>query len=151
MIHGWDNYPIENFPRMWDWLAEEISSGAIAIPRVAYEEIAHVSPECHRWIGRIDEFKTLEVDNDVVAEALAINGVLGIDNDRYGAGVDANDVLIIATARSARRGMVTNEARQPALPVNLKNLKIPAVCSLEEVQVECIDFADLIRRSRRAF
>ncbi len=44
-LHAWDNYPIENLPTLWSWLDSEISGRRIVIPRVAFDEIGHISPE----------------------------------------------------------------------------------------------------------
>ncbi|MGH8063553.1 MAG: DUF4411 family protein, partial [Pseudoxanthomonas sp.] len=86
-----------------------------------------------------------------VTESLAINAQLGIQNDQYGSGVDANDVIIIATAKSSGCELVSNESRQPSLPSDLKKYKIPAVCSLQPVSVACLNFAELIRASNKVF
>lgn len=93
----------------------------------------------------------VEVDNIIAWHALNINGEIGVQNDQYGSGVDANDVIIIATAKALRFALVSNESRQPSLPLNMKNYKIPVVCNLQGVSVPCINFADLIKSSSRVF
>ena len=151
LLHAWDNYPIENFPTLWDWLATQVSSRDMLLPRVAWEEVGHISQECRQWIDGIDGFSVTEVDNAVVSESLAINSLLGIQSDQYGSGVDANDVIIIATAKANGCGLISNEARQPSLPSDIKKYKIPAVCFLPAVGVDCKNFAELIRISGRVF
>ncbi|MGH8061140.1 MAG: DUF4411 family protein, partial [Pseudoxanthomonas sp.] len=66
LLHAWDNYPIGNFPSLWDWISNEISSKAMLLPRVALEEIGHISPDCKQWIDDIDGFVVTEVDNSIV-------------------------------------------------------------------------------------
>jgi hypothetical protein len=150
-LHAWDNYPIENLPTLWSWLDSEISGGKIVIPRVAFDEIGHISPECRRWLHDIRGFAPVEVNNIIASYALLINGEIGVQNDQYGSGVDANDVIIIDTAKACGLTLVSNESRQPSLPANMKNYKIPAVCNLQRVNVLCINFADLIKSSSRVF
>ena len=84
-------------------------------------------------------------------EALRIKALLGIEGDLYGGGVGENDLFIIATARAHGAELLTDEARQPGLPKNPRNFKIPAVCNLPEVQVVCLNFVDYIKRSRALF
>lgn len=150
-LHAWDNYPIENLPTLWSWLGSEISGGRIVIPRVAFDEIGHISPECRQWLHCIHGFTPVEVDNSIAAYALLINGEIGVQNDQYGSGVDANDVIIIATAKACGFTLVSNESRQPSLPANMKNYKIPAVCNLRRVSARCINFVDPIKLSSRVF
>lgn len=150
-LHAWDNYPIDNLPTLWLWLESELSTGRIVIPRVAFDEIGHISPECRQWLHDIAGFNPVEVDNVVVSYAMLINREIGVQNDQYGTGVDANDVIIIATAKARGFALISNESRQPSLPSNKKKYKIPAVCNLQPVGVACINFADLIRSSNRVF
>jgi predicted nucleic acid-binding protein len=150
-LHAWDNYPIENLPTLWSWLQSEIAAGRIVIPRVALDEIGHISPECRQWLHDINGFNPIDVDNVIASHALFINGELGVQNDQYGTGVDANDVIIVATAKAHGFGLISNESRQPSLPSNKKKYKIPAVCNLQPVGVVCINFADLIRSSNHVF
>jgi len=65
MIHAWDNYPIENFSPLWDWLASEIVSRKIVISQIAYEEVdrkipavcglPEVNVDCDRFINFVKE------------------------------------------------------------------------------------------------
>ena len=50
IVHGWDNYPITQFPALWDWLAEQIADGQISISRIAFDEVATVSPANADWL-----------------------------------------------------------------------------------------------------
>lgn len=150
-LYAWDNYPIENLPTLWSWLESEVSTGRIVIPRVALDEIGHISPECRQWLHNIGGFNPVEVDNVIAFNALLINGELGVQNDQYGTGVDVNDVIIMATAKALGFTLISNESRQPFLSPNNKKYKIPAVCNLQSVAVTCINFTDLIRSSNRVF
>ena len=83
----------------------------------------------------------------ILEEALRIQGLLGIQNDQYGGGVGENDILIIATAKIEGVDLISDENKQPNLPENMKNYKIPAVCALPSVQVGSLNFLELIKNS----
>jgi hypothetical protein len=46
MIYAWDNYPLQQFPPLWGWMANQIEQGELAMPSVALDEVAHKAPEC---------------------------------------------------------------------------------------------------------
>ena len=50
MLYAWDNYPVRQFPGLWDWLATQIEENAFVIPSVAFEEIAAKTHECGDWL-----------------------------------------------------------------------------------------------------
>ena len=93
-----DNYPIAQFPRLWEWLQEEINTARLRIPFVALEEVRQVwhptvMADCRAII-------VLPVGNQVTISASRIKAELGIVGDHYQAGVGENDLLIVATAFS---------------------------------------------------
>lgn len=150
IIYAWDNYPIQQFPGLWDWLGQRINDATIMMSSVALGEVQDNSPECWQWL-RDSEVQTHEVSNAILQESLRIKGLIGIEGDRYGAGVGENDILIIATALVLGKELVTDEEWQPNLPKNPLNYKIPAVCSLPDVRVAWVDFLDYIKRSEAVF
>ncbi len=151
LLHGWDDYPLSNFPRLWEWMASEIAQESILVPQIVIGEIERICQECSLWVGEVSGFSAVEIDDSIVSEAIAIASWLGVENDQYGSGVGSNDILIIATAKSLGCPLITNEARQPNLPASRKNYKMPAVCSASIVAVVCINFADLIKASGQTF
>ena len=99
MLYAWDNYPFEQFPPLWNWMAQNLQNGVFTMPRAALDEVKHKSPDCASWL-RASSLGILPETNEIVAEALRINTLLGIQNDQYHPkGVDENDILIIATAK----------------------------------------------------
>jgi hypothetical protein len=152
MIYAWDNYPIGQFPGLWEWMAEQINEKELAIPRVAFEEVKHKTPECAEWL-RENEINLLDSNsNEILQEAMRIKGLLGIVGDNYRAkGVDENDLFIIATAKLHGGEVVSDEARQAAPPKDPGKKKIPAVCSMSGVDVPCINFIEFLRRSEEVF
>ncbi len=150
IIYAWDNYPIQQFPGLWDWITERINDSTIMMPSVALGEVRDNSPECWQWLRNAD-LQTHEINNAILQESLRIKEILGIVDDNYGGGVGENDILIIATASNAGKELVTNEAWQANLPLNRLKYKIPAVCSLNDVDVPWIDFLGFIKRSNAVF
>lgn len=70
-LFAWDNYPIDQFPKLWDWIANLLTRGEIVFSVVAFVEIGHKSPECCLWLDQNGAQK-LPVTNAIVAAALAI-------------------------------------------------------------------------------
>lgn len=151
IIYGWDNYPISHFPKVWEWLAHKIATNKITMASVALDEVGHVSPECAKWLKEESGLAPVHIDNAILKKAASINNLLGIKNDAYGNGVDENDVFIIATAHSLNATLISNEAIQVSRPQKLANYKIPAVCAMQKVDVTCITFLDLLKKSKKAF
>ena len=78
--------------------------------------------------------------------------MLGIEEDQYHTkGVGENDIFIIATASFHGLTLISDEGRQFGKPESLARYKIPAVCELQKVGVNCINFLQLIRTSGAVF
>lgn len=151
IVYGWDNYPITQFPALWDWVAEQIAEHQLSISRIAYDEVAIVSPECADWLRQRDILRK-DVTNEVIGAAMAIKGQLGIQNDNFHPnGVGENDIFIIATAKVSGAQLISDENKQTTLPPSLPRYKIPAVCALQTVAVSCISFVEYIKQSNRRF
>jgi predicted nucleic acid-binding protein len=149
-LYAWDNYPLEQFPPLWAWAAQQIAKGELTIPTVALEEVAHKSPGCAAWL-KSRQISVLPMTQAILMDALRIKAALGISGDAYGSGVGENDLFIIATARAHDTEMLSDEARQPGLPNSRRNYKIPAVCALPGVQLTCLSFVEYLKRSKAIF
>lgn len=151
IIHGWDHYPIGQFPRLWEWLGEQLADGNPVICSVALEEVERRAPECYEWLIQ-QTITRIEMTNADTLRAASIEQALGIVNQRYNqAGVGENDLLIIASALESGHELITNEGRQSDLPKNKARYKIPAVCAMRSVAVPCLSFLDFIRASGVVF
>ena len=149
IIYAWDNYPIDQFPALWEWMAERVQKGLIIMSQVAVEEVGHKSPECEVWLTMAGLHKT-PVSQQILLQALHIKQLLGIQ-DKYGSGVDENDLFIIATAKVHASELVTDESFQ-LTPNKLKaNWKIPAVCRMSDVSVTCTSFLNYLKKSEAVF
>jgi hypothetical protein len=149
-LYAWDNYPIEQFPKLWEWLGNLVKRQQIVFAAAAFNEIGHKSPECSEWLEANYAFK-VSVDNAITKAALDIQTKLGILQDNYGNGVDENDIFVIATAKIKLFGVVSDEAIQSKAPTNIKNSKIPLVCSMNGIQVPCKNFITYLKISGVVF
>lgn len=131
-------------------MGDRVSKGLIQIPEIAVEEVEHKVPECAHWLRDANLQKIL-VTEAVLLEAFRIKGLLGIEEDKYGSGVDENDLIIIATARLSGCELVTNEAFQATPNKQKRNWKIPLVCNMNTVNVPWIDFLGYLKRSEAVF
>jgi hypothetical protein len=150
MIYAWDNYPAAQFPGLWVWIADRVAQGVIRMSEVAFEEVGHKTPECVAWL-KAAGLQKMPVTEATLVEASRIKGLLEIEEDHYGSGVDENDLIIIATAKLNGFELVTDEAFQAVLPKRKQNYKIPAVCGMQTVNVAPVGFLTYIKRSGAVF
>jgi hypothetical protein len=151
LIYAWDNYPPNQFPALWNWFAEQVTSGDFTTPQVAFDEVKVGSPDCTTWLADAGITRH-PVTQDVIQEAMRIKSLLGITNDDFHPnGVGENDVLIIATAKLNSAELISNEALQNTAPTNPKKRRIPSVCALSSVGVPCRSFLKLLRASGTVF
>lgn len=151
IIHGWDNYPVKQFPPLWDWLSDQIDKEEIVVPKVALIEVSHISPDCHKWLTA-NQLHVVDVSNDIANEATRIKHLLGVFNDNYHPkGVDESDIIIIATAKILDVELVSDEGRQAKRPDVPHKRKIPSVCDIKTVDVDCIDFVEYFKGSDQVF
>ena len=150
IVHAWDNYPIEKFPRLWAWIAEQLAVGEIVFPSVVVDELRFVSPDCLAWLAAIG-FQQLPMTDAILLLALGIKEHLGIENPRGTGGVGENDIFIVCAAAIQGCGLVSNEAVQAVPPVNRQKYKMPAVCALPVLNVNCVSFLQYLNSSRGQF
>jgi len=150
MLSAWDNYPVAQFPGLWAWMSDRIKQGMIRMSEVALEEVGHKSPECVVLL-KAAGLQKIPVTEAIMLEAFRIKELLEIEEDKYGKGVDENDLFIIATAKLNNCELVTDEAFQPSTPKVKGNYKIPLVCGMDTVTVTWIGFLAYIKRSEAVF
>ena len=151
MIYAWDNYPVRQLPRLWNWMALQIEEKKLVMPSVAFEEVESKTPDCGKWL-KDNDLEQLEIGAAIIQDAMRIKGLLGIvDDDYHPKGVGENDIFIIATACAHGAELVSDEERQTTLPKVLSKRKIPAVCGMKEIAIPCINFIEYIKRSDEIF
>ncbi|MCB4755342.1 MAG: DUF4411 family protein, partial [Sulfurovum sp.] len=145
IIYAWDNYPIEQFPGLWEWLCGEVGDGNLCISCVAFDEVKNKNEKCSKWMQGCN-IQKFAVTSNIFGTADKIYKLLEIKNENYHPkGVGENDIIIIATAKIMERVLVSNESIQISLPQERKKYKIPAVCHLDSVNVKCIDFLEYLK------
>jgi len=146
MIHAWDNYPPDNphFDSLWQWFSERIDNKSFGISAKALDEVSHKIPECGEWLKN-NNIEVYPLTATSLVTAQEIKTLLGIVEEEYTKGVGENDLLIISIAKENETILVSEESRQNNLPALKSNYKIPAVCDLPEVNIECVSFLDLLK------
>ncbi|WP_373989297.1 DUF4411 family protein [Duganella sp. BuS-21] len=150
IVYAWDNYPIQKFPRLWAWIANQLVHGEIVFPSVVVDEVRVVSPDCYDWLTVVG-FQQLPMTEEILMQALEIKAWLGIDNPRGAGGVGENDIFIVCAAAANGCGLVSNEAVQAVLPAHRQKYKMPAVCGLPRLNVNCINFLQYLNSSQGEF
>ncbi len=149
IIDAWHNYPKDQFPLLWKWMAEQMGKKELAIPQVVMDEVEKKPPECQEWLKKSNIY-VLKVDNEIYVEAGQIKKAAGIDEDSSKRkGVSDNDLLIIATAKVYKCALISDEARQHEAPKVAANKKIPKVCC--EAGVSCMNLVEFIKDSGEVF
>ncbi len=151
LIYAWDNYPLAQFPGVWNWIGKQIGTGSIRTSQVALDEVLDKAPDCHKWLTQ-QSIESLPVTNQITQHAMTIKTLLGIVNDNYHAkGADENDLLIVSTAKAHGFDLVSDEAIQNNPPKEPRKRKIPSVCAMQEVQVKCQSFLEFLKASAQVF
>ena len=140
--------PQPRFTSPLEPVAGEIAAVNVGIPEVAFDEVSHMSPDCHIWL-KDAQIQVVDITEAALQTASAIKNMLGIQEDGYHAdGVDENDLLVIACARVHGYELVSDEREQLALPQNKRRYKISAVCKQQSVSE--LDLLQWPRRVRGA-
>ncbi len=151
IVYGWDNYPINKFPTMWEWISSEIESQVLSISAIALSEVGHVCPECELWLKN-QSINIHAVTNDILLGALKISHLHGIKDGLYHSkGFDEKDAIIMATAAKLDAVLISNEDKQINPPKEVKKTKIPRACSHPSISIRCINFLDYIKSTSVVF
>ena len=151
IIHGWDHYPPKQFPPLWKWIAGGLRRKITAFAKLRLQRSKSVRRTATSWL-RAEDMTCVKMTAEAVIKAAEIKSTLEIVNEKYHPrGVGENDILIVASASVERHRLISNENRQPDIPDKKAKYKIPLVCDLPEVTVDCIDFLTLIKESGEVF
>ena len=150
-IYGWDNYPLVQFPGLWDWLGSQIGAGLVTLSETANKEVCSKLENCGQWLK--DQGLAVVVNTPAtLLEASQIKTLLNIVGDDYRSdGVGENDLLIIASAKTGGATLVSDEKKQPIRPADRRRYKIPAVCAYLNSPVRCESFLEYIKSSGQSF
>lgn len=153
LIDIWLRFPkdLKVFNSLWEQIEELVSLGKLVVTRRNFEEVKHKSEEAYEYF-KVLGIKILTPTQPILEIAVIIQQKLGLTDadikNNLREGVDEGDILCIATAKCYGITLVTEEKRQPVYVGNkgpsLAKYKIPKVCEMAPVEVECINFLDLL-------
>ena len=130
------------FPEFWAWLLASFQEEAY-IPADAFEELEREEPDFAELL-KAQNVKPVEPNERIDGEDRAIREELGVGPKGFSsAGVDEADVAIIATAKVLQATLISEE-KQKDPPKRLARYKIPSVCKLPSVKVQCMDIKDML-------
>ena len=142
-INAWRDYPIENFPKIWDWIERMGRDGLLGISEVVFRELEKGGDECYDWFKTRKSDFVYPNDDDVQRE---LNRLVNTYNN-FGliTGKNEGDPFVVALAIVQDCMVVTNES----MSNNMNGPKVPDVCRAEGIQ--WIKFVEVIRREEVKF
>lgn len=151
ILHLWKNYPINQFPKLWEWMGNQINQDRIMSIDVILDEV--IDDACLEWFNNPDhKIKHVDIsENEKIAEAQRIKQIIGIQGELRltGKGIGDNDLELIATASLSSRTVITEESVQASEPIKPIKYKIPLVC--KKAGIKFIHFLELIKSSQKIF
>ncbi|NGP87552.1 DUF4411 family protein [Fodinibius halophilus] len=143
LIQAWRDYPIENFPPVWEKLGELGANNTLGMSELILAELQRGGDELYDWA------KTRETDL-VIPTSDTINSEVSYLVNTYNnfgiiTGKNEADPFVVAVAKAHNCIVVTNERRSG----DLNGPKIPDVCLEEEIP--WIRFIDIIKRENIVF
>lgn len=149
IIDFWEHYPVTNpnFEKLWEWFVEKIGEELFVISDIAKIETNKKDKELFDWLK--NNGANIMIDKKDIQDLKIVQDIkdeLGIIEDQYHPkGIDENDLFIISIAKRNNRILVSNESIQNNLPDIKSKYKIPAICNLSQVNLECINLLTLLK------
>lgn len=137
-INAWRDYPIDHFPKIWEWVEQMGSSEILGMSEVVFKELEKGGDECFAWFKKRKEYFVHPNDDDVQRELDRL--VNTYNNFGLITGKNEGDPFVVALAIVKDCVVVTNES----MSNNMNGPKVPDVCRAEGIQ--WIKFVDVIRR-----
>ncbi|MDZ7808356.1 MAG: DUF4411 family protein [Gracilimonas sp.] len=143
IINAWRDYPIQNFPKIWDWIESlgEIEIGGMS--EVVFDELAKGGDECYDWFKKRRDIFIHPSDQAIQAEVQRL--VTSYNNFGLTTGKNEGDPYVVALAIVKNAIVVTNES--PSNDMN--GPKIPDICRAEDISR--IKFVEVITREGVVF
>lgn len=137
-INVWRDYPIDHFPKIWDWIERMGKDGALGMSEVVFRELEKGGDECFKWFK--DRKKDFVCPNDEDIQKELDRLVNTYNNFGLITGKNEGDPFVVVLAIVKDCLVVTNES----MSNNMNGPKVPDVCRAERIQ--WIKFVDVIRR-----
>jgi tRNA splicing ligase len=145
-LHGWKrDYPPDVFGSLWDNVVDLAKNKRLIAPYEVLLELQRGGDEIYKWAKSLD-FMFLE-PNDEVQQIVSeiVNKYPSFVPEESKDGIWA-DPYVIALAKAFNAVVVTGEKM---VGPGAKTPKIPNIC--RDLQIQCIDFLELIRRESWRF
>lgn len=140
LIAAWqERYPIENFPKLWEYIELLILNGRVVIHTAVYDETGRGSKDLHAWLKKYTKhFIAFDTETQIEVKQILKDypKLVAVKKQSFAA-----DPFIIATAKINHLIVVTEEAFK-----TLENPHIPNVCN--ELKVPYINLIQLIREEK---
>jgi len=160
LIDIWEKYPkdLKIFDSVWELISELINDHMICVTYTNFEEVKHKSDDAYYFYKSLN-VETIVPNQEILQRALTIQKTLGLSDadikNKLRDGVDEGDIICIATAQHNNLILVTEEKKQPTYKGNagpsFAKYKIPKVCELISVDVECIRFLDYLQLLKETY
>lgn len=142
LIEAYHNYPIDNFPSLWDELEQLIKSDRLKMPEVAFDEVK--DKELKKWCEekQLKSYIRVTIDQIDQNKVQALTPKLVNPNT----GESGGDPWVIALAQDIQDCIVVTQEK---FSRNEDRPKIPNVC--KDLGIECINLLELIKRENWIF
>ena len=128
IINAWRDYPIVNFPNIWEWVELLGSEQIGGMSEVVFKELERGGDECYNWFKERKELFVYPNDEEIQYEVRRL--VNTYNNFGLTTGKNEGDPYVIALAKVKGAVVVTNES--PSNDMN--GPKIPDICRVEGIQ-----------------
>jgi hypothetical protein len=143
IINAWRDYPIQNFPKVLDWVEQLGKGGVGGMSEVVFRELARGGDECYDWFShrkKIFVHPNTEKVQEEVGRLVNLYKNFGLIT-----GKNEGDPYVVALAKVNAAVVVTNESPSN----NMNGPKIPDVCRVEEIKV--IKFVQMLKEAGGTF
>lgn len=137
-INAWRDYPIDHFPKIWDWIEQMGKDGSLGMSEVVFKELEKGGDECYKWFKDRKTDFVYPNEDDVQQELDRL--VNTYNNFGLITGKNEGGPFVVALAIVKNCVVVTNES----MSNNMNGPKVPDVCRAEGIQ--WIKFVDVIRK-----
>ncbi len=136
IINAWRDYPIQNFPNIWEWVEKLGREQIGGMSEVVFKELERGGDECYDWFKERKELFVHPNTEEVQIEVKRL--VNTYKNFGITTGKNEGDPYVLALAKVMNAVVVTNESPSN----NMNGPKIPDVCREENIRV--IKFVQVI-------
>ena len=143
LIQAWRDYPIDNFPSVWNSLESMAERGIIGVSELILDELKRGGDDLYKWAKDLQSTIVIPTTAEIESEVAYL--VNEYSNFGIITGKNMGDPFVVALARANNCSVVTNEKRSG----NLNGPKIPDICLSENIT--WVRFVDIIKEQGLVF